>query len=1053
MHTQHCLEDQEPLLTFPPKPFQLPQFNLHTTQTLQVHLTQIETTLIYYHQTPTMDIDMDMDIPLPEELEFLESNSHIPEQDQQQQEEDHHYYFPELDIAEHYSQQPPPDLAIPSKTESNGHKRPRPHSPPEEDKRAKVRIAVEEDSAAADEDWLRYSPPSAEEKRVKARVAVEEDSPAADEDWLRYSPPPPEPAAEEPTFAKEKNLSRFASEIDGECMPITAPNGDRVYAKLNRFQGEKRATKLDCSRYSAELISEPINVILQRLEQEALAKALEASSEGQSVPDVPEAQMVHERLWVDKYAPKSFTELLSDEQTNREVLLWLKQWDSIVFGSEIRSTSDDVLSALKRHSSIVHNQKPSNSKFPRMNGGSKWSKERRFINSRSMEESGSSKSVQDVWNTKSRNIGRPEQKILLLCGPPGLGKTTLAHVAARHCGYHVVEVNASDDRSTSTIEAKILDVVQMNSVLSDSRPKCLVVDEIDGALGDGKGAVEVLLKMISAERKPDAGNQSLGKGQLERKSSKKGSKTPSLSRPVICICNDLYAPALRPLRQVAKLTYICNKEGMKASAIALTALAEYTECDIRSCLNTLQFLSKKKEALNVNFFCSLDAGLIFVCFTGVQFDIGSQVVGQKDMSKNVLDIWKEIFHRRRTKKMERKSHKGKSFEFDSLYSLMSKRGDSDLILDGIHENILQLNYHDPVMQKTVKCFNNLGVYDLMHQYIMHTQQMPLHVYLPLLAITVHHIVSQVQKPNIEWPKSYYRYRTMMMEKMDILNTWHHKIPPHISRHLSASSFVEDLISPLLHILSPPTLRPVALQLLSDKEKNDLAQLVSTMVSYTITYKTTKSDLLPHTLKCEVADGLALSLVPPISVFINFKDYTSNHYVLSLAMKQVLVHEVEKHKILHVNIDKTVALANGGHGAIETGTNRIPLANTNHATAVNVKTIENQDVLARQLNANPTTVSPNMNSDKSASATDNVKKPSRSSSSFFDRFKKLNVKGLQSNDSSLQKEATLEKNRYPLLFKYNEGFTNAVKRPVLYSSKLICSPKANLQTFPVNSVVT
>ena len=50
-----------------------------------------------------------------------------------------------------------------------------------------------------------------------------------------------------------------------------------------------------------------------------MLKTLEASLEGQSVLDVPAAQMVHEQLWVDKYAPKSFTELLSDEQTNREV--------------------------------------------------------------------------------------------------------------------------------------------------------------------------------------------------------------------------------------------------------------------------------------------------------------------------------------------------------------------------------------------------------------------------------------------------------------------------------------------------------------------------------------------------------------------------------------------------------------------------------------------------------------------------------------------------------------------------------------------------------------
>ena len=34
-------------------------------------------------------------------------------------------------------------------------------------------------------------------------------------------------------------------------------------------------------------------------------------------------------------------------------------------------------------------------------------------------------------------------------GPPGLGKTTLAHVVANHAGYNVVEINASDDREYS----------------------------------------------------------------------------------------------------------------------------------------------------------------------------------------------------------------------------------------------------------------------------------------------------------------------------------------------------------------------------------------------------------------------------------------------------------------------------------------------------------------------------------------------------------------------------------------------------------------------------
>ncbi len=65
----------------------------------------------------------------------------------------------------------------------------------------------------------------------------------------------------------------------------------------------------------------------------------------------------------------------------------------------------------------------------------------------------------------------------------GLGKTTLAHVVARHCGYRPVEINASDDRSAAALSQRVLDSAQMRTVTGDARPACIIIDEIDGAVG------------------------------------------------------------------------------------------------------------------------------------------------------------------------------------------------------------------------------------------------------------------------------------------------------------------------------------------------------------------------------------------------------------------------------------------------------------------------------------------------------------------------------------------------------------------------------------------
>lgn len=43
-------------------------------------------------------------------------------------------------------------------------------------------------------------------------------------------------------------------------------------------------------------------------------------------------------------------------------------------------------------------------------------------------------------------------RAVLISGPPGIGKTTSAHIAAKLAGYSPIELNASDTRSKKLIE-------------------------------------------------------------------------------------------------------------------------------------------------------------------------------------------------------------------------------------------------------------------------------------------------------------------------------------------------------------------------------------------------------------------------------------------------------------------------------------------------------------------------------------------------------------------------------------------------------------------------
>lgn len=81
------------------------------------------------------------------------------------------------------------------------------------------------------------------------------------EDWAGQVQSSPEDIVEEMEAVQEDGeetiLSRYASEIDGDCVPITGLDGQRVYAKLCSLEmdGEERRRKLNVREFNGEVSS------------------------------------------------------------------------------------------------------------------------------------------------------------------------------------------------------------------------------------------------------------------------------------------------------------------------------------------------------------------------------------------------------------------------------------------------------------------------------------------------------------------------------------------------------------------------------------------------------------------------------------------------------------------------------------------------------------------------------------------------------------------------------------------------------------------------------
>jgi chromosome transmission fidelity protein 18 len=299
-----------------------------------------------------------------------------------------------------------------------------------------------------------------------------------------------------------------------------------------------------------------IHSLIDEANKETADKAKRAQSAEQPIPSVENigntAKPRRTLMWTEKYRARHFMELVGDDRTHRQVLRWLKAWDPLVF-----------------------------------------------------PKSGKTKPVVTKRPGAEAEEEKPHRKILLLTGPPGLGKTTLAHVCARQAGYEVMEINASDERSRDVVKGRIRTSVGTESVKTGStittksgqvkknaHPLCVVVDEVDGVVGGSGGSgeggfIKALIDLILLDQKNSA---TVGPTQTRKK--KKGDDF-KLMRPLILICNDVYHPSLRPLRQsnyaeiihvrkppldavITRMKSVFEKEGVSCDSDAVRRLCEAT---------------------------------------------------------------------------------------------------------------------------------------------------------------------------------------------------------------------------------------------------------------------------------------------------------------------------------------------------------------------------------------------------------------------------------------------------------------------------------------------
>uniref|UniRef100_A0A8R1TTS9 AAA domain-containing protein n=1 Tax=Onchocerca volvulus TaxID=6282 RepID=A0A8R1TTS9_ONCVO len=532
-----------------------------------------------------------------------------------------------------------------------------------------------------------------------------------------------------------------------------------------------------------------------------------------------ESAIIQNKLWVEKYAPHTYADLISDETVNRLLLNWLRLWDECVFQ---RTISDVVLKGASNQQQllILNNEKPR----------------------------------------------RPSHKVVLLAGPAGTGKTTLATLVAQHAGYRVASLNASDERNTMDFEKCFEDALRTTRTLdADSKPNCLILDEIDGAPAQ---SIHYLCKAVTATGRH------------------------SLRRPVICICNNLYTPSLRELRLIAlvlqlsrtdekrltrRLEQISRLEHLKVESSAVSKIIDVCSCDLRSAINNLQFIASKNCA-------TIDRKAVLkFCEREKQFG-----------DKSLFDSWASIFeisrHLDANGRVEAIASRVKQITFISeLHG-----SETDRFYMGLFTNYLN-NKNASVLTHAAMAIRQLCYYDRIVTSMNSVQDYNLLKYLSAVCISIHMLLCCRGRTHLNLPTEYHNAVQRYEQSVEIVESVRAGAT---QKNLSLSTVALEIL-PYLICIVQPDFKPMNMQLYSVRELALLHSIVAIMRTYSLTFTSVSQD-----------GSINFVFKPAIDQLVMFADDDACHNnrspnTLSNGARQLIAHEIEQEKLRNVD-----ALADG-----------------------------------------------------------------------------------------------------------------------------------------------